>query len=127
MKGFAVAGLQLTLALIVAGAGSAMILGADVTVRAFDNLNLGATPRMLIGAVEMLAGMCLLLPRSAMIGSAVLIALCASVSGAIIADAARDNQRVPLSGIAAPRVEPALGRDGIAAPHVLLSAASRDI
>src|SRR5204863_106134 len=112
MKAFAIAGLQLILALIIAGAGSAMILGADVTVRVFDNLDLGATPRMLIGAVEMLAGLCLLLPRSAMIGSAVLVALCASVSGAIIADAARDNARVPLSGIAAPRVEAAVGRNG---------------
>jgi DoxX-like family len=118
MRAVTIFAMQATFAVIVAGSGAAMILGSDVAVRAFAHLGLGPTPRMLIGTVETMAGLCLLLPRSALLGAAVLIALCLSMSGAIIADAAHGSSLGSAAPVSPPRIAHALARscDGSLTP-----------
>jgi uncharacterized membrane protein len=81
MKTITICGLQVLLALVVLAAGTAMVTGADIMVRAFDGLALCSTFRLVVGSVEILAGLCLLAPRSAAAGAAVLACLTIAVMG----------------------------------------------
>ena len=71
---------QASLALIVIAAGAAKVVGADVMVQALDGLGLSALSRLIVGTVEMLTGMCLLVPRSTKIGAAALVVFCVGMT-----------------------------------------------
>ena len=93
MTAIGVFGMQVTLAFLIVGAGAVMVCGADLTVRAFDALGYGASPRLLIGTAEIIAGACMLVPRSALVGVAVLVMLWLGVSGTIVFHAAAAGYR----------------------------------
>jgi hypothetical protein len=93
MKTVAVCGMQITLALIIAGAGATLVSGVDVMARVLDGLGHGTWPRLLIGTAEIVAGVCMLIPRSALFGVAVLMSLSLGVSGVIILDPATARNR----------------------------------
>jgi uncharacterized membrane protein YphA (DoxX/SURF4 family) len=89
--------LQVSVALAVAAAGIAKVSGLGVMVQAFDELGLGTSLRLCIGTIEILAGLCLLTPRSVAIGTAVLTCLCFGTFGAIVAHSTRAEDRSVLA------------------------------
>jgi hypothetical protein len=74
-----------------------MVTGADIMVRAFDGLALGSTFRLVVGSVEILAGLCLLAPRSAAAGAAVLTCLTIAVMGFSMIQMASGNTNLVLA------------------------------
>jgi len=107
MRAVTVSGIQIALALTVVAMGIATLCGADVMLRVFDGAALGTTPRLIFGAVETLAGLCLLAQRVAIIGAAVLISLCIALSGVIAVEAAARHE---MAGQAIRVVAPGLDR-----------------
>jgi hypothetical protein len=93
MKATAVFGLQVALALLIVGAGALMVSGVNSMAPAFEGLGYGASPRLLVGTAEIIAGACMLIPRSALLGVAVLITLWLGVSGTIVVNAAASGYR----------------------------------
>lgn len=122
---------QIALALVIIGLGLAMLFGANVMVRAFDNLGLGSAARLLFGMLEAIAGLSLLLPRAAPFGAMILVLLCAGASGTVILNAV-SGPLVAASdqpGYAAPYIERTTDRDRerFVMPHDVRAARGHDI
>lgn len=105
MKSATIFATQAALALVIAGLGVAVISGPEVVLRAFESVGLGAAPRLFVGTIEVAAGLCLLIPRSAMVGVAVLMAVSVGASVVIIADGVTPRSLQATHQASMPRIE----------------------
>ncbi len=81
MNTIAIYGLQASMGLLAVAAGTAKLCGVDVMVDAFDVLGLGAPIRMTAGMVEVIGGLCLLLPRAGAVGALLVAAVVVGSAG----------------------------------------------
>ena len=88
MNTIAIYGLQASMGLLAVAAGTAKLCGVDIMVDAFNLLGLGAPVRMTVGAVEIIGGLCLLLPRAGAVGALMLAAVVVGSAGLTIGQVA---------------------------------------
>jgi hypothetical protein len=118
MKTITIWALQLSVALAVLALGIAKVSGADIMVTLFDGLGFGPSLRLVIGAVEILAGLCLLVPQAAVVGAALLVCLSFGVMGITVAQLAHAQERpaATAASFVTPAIHPAIA--GNATGHV---------
>ena len=73
MKTIALYGLQMLVGLVALAAGYAKLTGMGFMAEPFAMIGLGKTFLMVAGVVEILAGLCLLFPRSGVVGAVLLV------------------------------------------------------
>jgi uncharacterized membrane protein YphA (DoxX/SURF4 family) len=84
MKTIALYGLQMLVGLVAIGAGYAKLAGMEFVAEPFAMIGLGNTFLMLAGIVEVLAGLCLLFPRSGVVGALLLATVMVGTVGATV-------------------------------------------
>ena len=82
MKTIALYGLQVLVGLVALAAGYAKLTGMGFIAEPFAMIGLGKTFLMLAGGVEVLAGLCLLFPRSGVVGAVLLATVMVGTMGA---------------------------------------------
>ena len=82
MKTIALYGLQMLVGLVALAAGYAKLTGMGFVAEPFAMIGLGKTFLMLAGAAEILAGLCLLFPRSGVVGALLLTSVMVGTMGA---------------------------------------------
>ena len=87
MKTIALYGLQMLVGLVAIGAGYAKLAGMEFVAEPFAMIGLGNTFLMLAGIVEVLAGLCLLFPRSGVVGALLLATVMVGTMGASVGHA----------------------------------------
>jgi uncharacterized membrane protein YphA (DoxX/SURF4 family) len=109
MNTIAIYSMQATMGVLAVAAGAAKLAGADVMVDAFDMLGLGASIRMTAGMVEVIGGLCLLLPRAGVAGALMLAAVMIGSAGLAVGHIA--SGVISASAATGPvRMHPAVGR-----------------
>jgi hypothetical protein len=88
MKTVAIYGLQAAMGVLAMAAGVAKLAGADVMVDAFEVLGLGSSARMMAGSIELLGGLCLLLPQAGVAGALLLASVVVGSAGMTIGQVA---------------------------------------
>ena len=89
MKTTAVHRLQAVLGLLYIVAGGAKLAAADLMVEAFDLIGLGQRLRVVVGMVEIVGGLCLLIPSTSVYAGLVLACTIVAMLGATIGHVAR--------------------------------------
>ena len=84
MKTIALYGLQMLVGLVALAAGYAKLTGMGFIAEPFAMIGLGKTFLMLAGAAEILAGLCLLFPRSGVVGALLLATVMVGTMGASV-------------------------------------------
>jgi uncharacterized membrane protein YphA (DoxX/SURF4 family) len=84
MKTIALYGLQMLVGLVALAAGFAKLTGMPFLADAFATIGLGHMFLMLAGTAEILAGLCLLFPRSGAVGALLLTSVMVGTTGASI-------------------------------------------
>ena len=69
MKSKVIYGLQILVGGLFVAAGGAKLAGADIMVQEFDLVGLGQSFRILVGSLEIIGGLCLLVPRTGVLGA----------------------------------------------------------
>ena len=87
MKTIALYGLQMLVGLVALAAGYAKLTGMDFVAEPFAQIGLGQTFLMIAGTVEILAGLCLLFPRSGVVGAVLLATVMVGTMGASVGHA----------------------------------------
>ena len=82
MKTMALYGLQMLVGLVALAAGYAKLTGMDFIAEPFAMIGLGKTFLVLAGTAEILAGLCLLFPRSGVVGALLLTSVMVGTMGA---------------------------------------------
>jgi uncharacterized membrane protein YphA (DoxX/SURF4 family) len=82
MKTIALYGLQALVGVVALAAGYAKLTGMDFMVEPFAMLGIGKGVLMAVGAVEILAGLCLLFPRAGVAGALLLACVMVGTMGA---------------------------------------------
>jgi uncharacterized membrane protein YphA (DoxX/SURF4 family) len=82
MKTIALYGLQMLVGLVALAAGYAKLTGMGFMAEPFAMIGLGQTFLTLAGAAEILAGLCLLFPRSGVIGAVLMASVMVGTMGA---------------------------------------------
>ncbi len=82
MKTIALYGLQMLVGLVALAAGYAKLTGMGFMAEPFAMIGLGNTFLMIAGTVEILAGLCLLFPRSGVIGAVLMATVMVGTMGA---------------------------------------------
>ena len=82
MKTIALYGLQMLVGLVALAAGYAKLTGMGFIAEPFAMIGLGQTFLMLAGVAEILAGLCLLFPRSGVLGALLLTSVMVGTMGA---------------------------------------------
>jgi hypothetical protein len=82
MKTIALYGLQMLVGLVALAAGYAKLTGMGFIAEPFAMIGLGKTFLTLAGAVEILAGLCLLFPRAGVFGAVLLATVMVGTMGA---------------------------------------------
>ena len=125
MKTIAIYGVQAAMGLTGLAAGVAKLAGADIMVDAFDMLGLGSSFRLMAGLVEVLGGVCLLMPKAGVIWAVLLASVVMGTAGLTIGQVAgkilpgsefgvvRTQHAVSQSGSPAARAPAIAIRDGI--------------
>jgi len=83
-KTIAIYGVQVVLGVIALASGYAKISGMDLMVQHFDVLGLGQGFRMMAGTAEIIAGLCLLMPRGGILGAVLLATVMVGALGVTI-------------------------------------------
>jgi hypothetical protein len=83
-KTIAIYGVQVLLGLIALAAGSAKLSGTGVMVQQFQVLGIGAGFLFVAGLAEIVAGLCLLLPRGGILGAVLLACVMVGALGVTI-------------------------------------------
>ena len=76
--------LQVLMGLIALAAGYAKLSGMSIMVQSLELIGLGQGFQSVVGSLEIVAGLCLLFPRSGLIGAVLLISVTISGLGATI-------------------------------------------
>jgi len=97
MKTIALYGLQMLVGLVALAAGYAKLTGMSFMADPFAMIGLGNTFLMIAGIVEILAGLCLLFPRSGVVGAVLLVAVMFGTMGATVGSAIANKGDVPAS------------------------------
>ena len=87
MKTMAFYGLQMLAGLVALAAGYAKLTGMDVMAAPFAMIGLGDTFLVVAGIVEIVAGLCLLYPRSGVVGALLLATVMVGTMGASVGHA----------------------------------------
>lgn len=87
MKTIALYGLQMLVGLVALAAGYAKLTGMGFIAEPFAMIGLGKTFLMIAGVVEVLAGLCLLFPRSGVFGAVLLATVMVGTMGASLGHA----------------------------------------
>lgn len=87
MKTFALYGLQALVGLIAVAAGFAKLAGMEFMTEPFAAVGIGQGVLTVVGAVEVLAGLCLLFPRSGVVGAVLLACVMVGTIGATVGSA----------------------------------------
>jgi uncharacterized membrane protein YphA (DoxX/SURF4 family) len=87
MKTIALYGLQMLVGLVALAAGYAKLTGMGFMAEPFAMIGLGKTFLMIAGTVEILAGLCLLYPRSGVVGALLLATVMVGAMGASLGTA----------------------------------------
>jgi uncharacterized membrane protein YphA (DoxX/SURF4 family) len=82
MKTIVLYGLQMLVGLVALAAGYAKLTGMGFMAEPFAMIGLGNTFLMIAGSVEILAGLCLLFPRSGVIGAVLMASVMVGTMGA---------------------------------------------
>ena len=82
MKTIALYGLQMLVGLVALAAGYAKLTGMGFIAEPFAMIGLGKTFLVLAGTAEILAGLCLLFPRSGVLGALLLTSVMVGTMGA---------------------------------------------
>lgn len=82
MKTIALYGLQMLVGLVALAAGYAKLTGMDFIAQPFAMIGLGHTFLIVAGVAEILAGLCLLFPRSGVVGAFLLATVMVGMTGA---------------------------------------------
>ena len=82
MKTIALYGLQMLVGLVALAAGYAKLTGMGFIAEPFAMIGLGKTFLTLAGVAEILAGLCLLVPRSGVVGALLLTTVMVGTMGA---------------------------------------------
>ena len=82
MKTIALYGLQMLAGLVALAAGYAKLAGMDFMAAPFAMIGLGSTFLVIAGIVEIVAGLCLLYPRSGVVGAVLLATVMIGTMGA---------------------------------------------
>jgi uncharacterized membrane protein len=82
MKTIALYGLQALVGLVALAAGYAKLTGMDFVAEPFAMIGLGKTFLTVAGTAEILAGLCLLFPRSGVIGAVLMATVMVGTMGA---------------------------------------------
>lgn len=99
-KTIAIYGAQAAMGLLAVAAGYAKLSGLDFIVQQFALLGLGKGFLFIAGCVEILAGLCLLMPRGGIVGAVLLVCVTVGAMGMTIGHVA--------SGMAQPVKAPQL-------------------
>src|ERR1041384_2202481 len=87
MKTIALYGLQMLVGLVALAAGYAKLTGMGFVAEPLAMIGLGKTFLILAGTAEVLAGLCLLFPRSGVIGALLLATVMVGTMGATVGHA----------------------------------------
>ena len=82
MKTITLYGLQILVGFVALAAGYAKLTGMGFVAEPFAMIGLGKTFLMLAGGAEILAGFCLLFPRSGVVGAVLLVTVMVGTMGA---------------------------------------------
>ena len=82
MKTITLYGLQMLVGLVALAAGYAKLSGMAFMAEPFAMIGLGHTFLMIAGTAEILAGLCLLFPRSGVVGAVLLVTVMVGTAGA---------------------------------------------
>jgi uncharacterized membrane protein YphA (DoxX/SURF4 family) len=82
MKTIALYGLQMLVGLVALAAGYAKLTGMGFMAEPFAMIGLGNTFLIIAGTAEILAGLCLLFPRSGIVGAVLLVTVMVGTAGA---------------------------------------------
>jgi uncharacterized membrane protein YphA (DoxX/SURF4 family) len=82
MKTITLYGLQMLVGLVALAAGYAKLTGMDFMAAPFAMIGLGNTFLLVAGIVEIVAGLCLLYPRSGVVGAVLLATVMVGTMGA---------------------------------------------
>ena len=82
MKTITLYGLQMLVGLVALAAGYAKLTGMGFMAEPFAMIGLGKTFLMIAGSIEILAGLCLLFPRSGVVGAVLLATVMVGTMGA---------------------------------------------
>src|SRR6185369_15006562 len=91
MKTITLYGLQMLVGLVALAAGYAKLTGMGFVAEPFAMIGLGKTFLIVAGTVEILAGLCLLFPRSGVIGALLLVTVMVGTMGASLGHAISQN------------------------------------
>jgi putative oxidoreductase len=80
---------QVLLGLLFLAAGAAKLAGAAIMISQFELIGLGQSFRFVFGWLEIIGGLCLFIPRTAVYGAVLLSWLMLGAMGATIAHVAR--------------------------------------
>jgi uncharacterized membrane protein YphA (DoxX/SURF4 family) len=97
MKTITLYGLQMLVGLVALAAGYAKLAGMGFMAEPFAMIGLGKTFLVVTGSVEILAGLCLLFPRSGVVGAVLLVAVMLGTMGATVGSAVATKGDVPAS------------------------------
>jgi len=87
MKTIALYGLQMLVGLVALAAGYAKLTGMGFMAEPFAVIGLGKSFLMVAGVVEILAGVCLVFPRSGVVGAVLLATVMVGTMGASVGTA----------------------------------------
>lgn len=87
MKTIALYGLQMLVGLVALAAGYAKLTGMGFMAEPFAMIGLGNTFLMIAGTVEILAGLCLLFPRTGVVGAVLMASVMVGTMGASLGTA----------------------------------------
>ena len=91
MKTIALYGLQMIVGLVALAAGYAKLTGMGFVAEPFAMIGLGKTFLIVAGTAEILAGLCLLFPRSGVVGALLLVTVMVGTMGASVGHAISQN------------------------------------
>ena len=97
MKTIALYGLQALVGLVALAAGYAKLTGMGFMAEPFAMIGLGKTFLMVAGAAEILAGLCLLFPRSGVIGAVLMATVMVGTVGASVGTIVSQRDVAPVS------------------------------
>lgn len=125
MKTIALYGLQMLAGLVALAAGYAKLTGMGFMAEPFAMIGLGKIFLMTAGAVEILAGLCLLFPRSGAVGAVLLATVMVGTMGASLGTAI--SQRGDAQQFTVSQTFRTAVQDGMVRPVVIKASQGWDI